>query len=331
LLEAYAPTGRLRDLDVFLLDRPNYEVLLPAEFSDGLDKLFQHVSKERQQAQKALVHKLRTKVYRDNMVKIASLLEAAPDFEGEQSREAVKMLAQKRVTSHYRKVSKTGKTIDDNTPDEEVHQLRKECKKLRYLMEFFAELFPKKTMKTLIRQLKDLQDTLGQFNDYSVQQRFLMRVAEREKSKSVLAAINGLIAVLHQRQKARASQRRLHLLDPARRGHAIWPPHCPMSLDDLPDPRDRGHRLALQLRDGARPDRLGPARREDRPGLGLDLRLHRRHRLADEAGHAVVQPDAEPDVAQHPDHDPVAHGLAVHQHPVAIEDGQGSGHAGAVS
>ncbi len=63
-----------------------------------------------------------------------------------------------------------------DTEDEVVHQLRINCKKLRYLMEFFAPLFPENEIKTLIKALKLLQDNLGNFNDYSVQQIFLRQV-----------------------------------------------------------------------------------------------------------------------------------------------------------
>jgi len=54
-----------------------------------------------------------------------------------------------------------------------IHQLRINCKKLRYLMEFFTLLLPPAEIKKLIRSLKMLQDNPGNFNDYSVQQQFL--------------------------------------------------------------------------------------------------------------------------------------------------------------
>ena len=61
--------------------------------------------------------------------------------------------------------------------DEDLHNLRIDCKKLRYLLEFFTSLFPKTQMKLLIKQLKQLQDNLGDFNDLSVQQARLLEVA----------------------------------------------------------------------------------------------------------------------------------------------------------
>ena len=82
-----------------------------------------------------------------------------------------------------------------------MHALRIECKKLRYLMEFFAELFPKKRVRQLIKSLKKLQTVLGNFNDYSVQKEFLAEYEKsHKKTPELSAAINGLIAVLHQKQ-----------------------------------------------------------------------------------------------------------------------------------
>ena len=70
---------------------------------------------------------------------------------------------------------------------EAVHRLRIECKKLRYLMEFFAELFPKEEGSAVLRLLRRLQTRLGEFNDALVQQRSLMNYWERKRSGSGVA------------------------------------------------------------------------------------------------------------------------------------------------
>jgi CHAD domain-containing protein len=56
-------------------------------------------------------------------------------------------------------------------------------------------------MKLLIKQLKQLQENLGDFNDLSVQQEFLMQQLQRLKPRSdqtimLAAAIGGLITRL---------------------------------------------------------------------------------------------------------------------------------------
>jgi CHAD domain-containing protein len=84
--------------------------------------------------------------------------------------------------------------------------LRIECKKLRYLLEFFASLFPSKEMSKMIRQLKRLQDNLGEFTDLEVQQRFLLSVAEAldmddAGTRRALVATGALVETMARRQQ----------------------------------------------------------------------------------------------------------------------------------
>ena len=101
---------------------------------------------------------------------------------------------------------KDGDYILTHTQDELLHALRIECKKLRYLMEFFTSLFPRKKMTRLIKQLKRLQDNLGEFNDLSVQQEYLMHMAEElpideARSRKALVATGYLVENLGYKQK----------------------------------------------------------------------------------------------------------------------------------
>ena len=115
-------------------------------------------------------------------------------------------LARQRIYKKYRGVVKTGNTVLANTQDKMLHTLRIECKKLRYLMEFFASLFPRKKMSTLIAQLKNLQDNLGDFNDLCVQQEFLLSIAaelpaSQRHIQNTLVAIGSLIEALDHEKK----------------------------------------------------------------------------------------------------------------------------------
>ena len=112
------------------------------------------------------------------------------------------------IWARYTKICKIARKIDDRTPDDTVHDLRIRMKKLRYLMEFFEPLYPAKDFKTVLRPLKRLQDTLGLFNDYSVQQLALHDLAEHHAPRGKAAdlalarSIGALIAVLYQEQRA---------------------------------------------------------------------------------------------------------------------------------
>ena len=58
-------------------------------------------------------------------------------------------MAVKRIASRYKVVRKWANGLHESTPDEEIHELRILCKKLRYLLEFFESLFEKKKLKAL--------------------------------------------------------------------------------------------------------------------------------------------------------------------------------------
>lgn len=195
-------TNTLRDLDVFLLDRDHYSAMLPEQFSEGLARVFSHVQKQRQLAQKQLVKKLQSNHYAALCAETEALLTQSSAFSTELSSKPVGEVALKYILKRYGKIRRIGAEIGPRTPDTQVHALRIECKKLRYLLDFFAELFDTKRVNRLITSLKKLQNILGYFNDYSVQQIFLSNRLEDENNLQAQAAINGLIAVLHQRQRA---------------------------------------------------------------------------------------------------------------------------------
>ena len=90
-----------------------------------------------------------------------------------------------------------------------MHALRIDCKKLRYLIEFFASLFPPTKIRQLINQLKRLQDNLGDFNDLSVQQEYLLSIAgelpinDMESRRALLATGSLVESLAHQQQLVR--------------------------------------------------------------------------------------------------------------------------------
>jgi CHAD domain-containing protein len=119
-------------------------------------------------------------------------------------------LARKRIYKKYRGILKDGNEILDNTEDGKLHRLRIECKELRYLLEFFSRLFPQKIIRGLIGQLKKLQDILGEFNDFRVEEQHLQDIAgelaeDDSRSIKTAAAIGSLIKAL-EREKQTAKK-----------------------------------------------------------------------------------------------------------------------------
>lgn len=198
-------TNRLRDLDVYLLGEDEYRQQLPVSLREGLDKMFADFRKERSSVLSSVKRHFKSKAYNKSIETEEAWLDKPS--EGERSNLPVLKVASKEIYKHYKLIRESGRRINETTPDEEVHELRIECKKLRYLLELFSSLYDSSHIKFITKKLKRLQETLGDFNDFSVQQESLLSyLSEHSEIESkTAAAVGGLITTLNEsQQKARA-------------------------------------------------------------------------------------------------------------------------------
>jgi CHAD domain-containing protein len=106
-------------------------------------------------------------------------------------------LASRRIRRWYQRVIAEGNALTIQPQDSQMHALRIKCKKLRYLIEFFQSVYPPDKVSLLVNQLKKLQDNLGEFNDLSVQQAYLLELAGKlplDQEQTRLAAARALVA-----------------------------------------------------------------------------------------------------------------------------------------
>lgn len=203
-----AGTGRLRDLDVYLIERQEMAGLVPAPLQGGLQRMFALFEAERAEAQAALSRQFEGKAYHKEMAGLERLFGGRRLLRhGPAADLPAQAMARDLIWKRYMRITKDGARITTETPDAAVHALRIHCKKLRYLLEFFAPVFPESAFGAALRPLKRLQDTLGRFNDCSVQQAslrdFVSRLDESVGDRMEIAqSVGALIAVLHRRQLA---------------------------------------------------------------------------------------------------------------------------------
>jgi CHAD domain-containing protein len=201
-------SNELRDLDVYLLSEEKYRAALPDEMLDDIGPLFEFLRERRVTALKDVIKGLKSKKY----ARITGDWETFLQQPGAKKKEAPNAampiidLAQRRIYKRYCRSIKDGTYILDHTQDQLLHDLRLECKKLRYLLEFFACLFPRKKVNRLIKQLKRLQDNLGEFTDLSVQQEYLMHIAEElpfeeMQARRALVATGYLVETMARKQQ----------------------------------------------------------------------------------------------------------------------------------
>jgi len=164
-------TGPTRDLDVYLLQFDEYRRSLPAKVRPDLEPFHGFLVSHHAQAQKKLARKLASPQFRKLIKEYRQWLEKpAPEVSKQpNAMRPIAELADSRIRKVFKRVRKEGAAIYEDSPAEALHELRKDCKKLRYLIEFFQSLYPKPEIRELIKQLKILLDNLGEFQDLQVQ------------------------------------------------------------------------------------------------------------------------------------------------------------------
>jgi CHAD domain-containing protein len=109
-------------------------------------------------------------------------------------------LAGARVRACYRRIINAGRRIDDGSSPEELHELRKQGKELRYLLEEFGSLLPPAEVKTVTAAVKRLQDALGAFQDDAVHadelRALASELAQEPRSVAALLALGDVISRL---------------------------------------------------------------------------------------------------------------------------------------
>jgi CHAD domain-containing protein len=164
-------TGPARDLDVQLGDTREGALDL-----EGMRRLLE---KKRSEAQDALVAAIDSPRYKSLLDTWEQLEETMTGSAGS----GVGAQPAGPAIDHYidrahRRVVRIGRTIDDASEPELLHDLRKKTKALRYLLEMFASLYSTSELKMAVRELKALQDNLGEFQDSQVQAAAIRHLAE---------------------------------------------------------------------------------------------------------------------------------------------------------
>lgn len=202
-------TTPVRDLDVHLLGFDGYRNLLPLEQADDLAPLRERLKAHQKTAQRQLAEELASPRFRKLLADWRDWLAKPPFADGSWPESAalpVAKVANARIRKILHRALREGAAIDGGSPPEDLHELRKTCKKLRYLLEFFQSLYPRDNISTLIRSLKELQENLGEFQDLEVHAHALRAFAMMPEAHpplppETLLAIGQLIERLRERSQ----------------------------------------------------------------------------------------------------------------------------------
>jgi CHAD domain-containing protein len=196
-------TTPTRDLDVYLLEYPAMADSLVAATAGELEPFHDHLQRSRAEARARLARGLRSARFSRFRREWRQALADAP--RDARPRPAAARLAAGRIARAHQRVIRDGSAIGSTTPAESLHELRKRCKELRYLLEIFASLYDPGEHWRVVRDLKGLQDCLGEFQDMHVQHSelrvFAAEMSAQRAAPTALLAMGELAAGLVSRQR----------------------------------------------------------------------------------------------------------------------------------
>ena len=215
-------TTPVRDLDVHLLGHDVLAASLTAAAPADLEPLRDFLVRRRAREFRVLTRGLRSTRFRALVHDWDKALREARDEavaqaqrRGSAARSArnrrypkASALAAQRTARAYRVIARRGTAITAQSPPESLHDLRKRCKELRYLLEFFAPLYEPSGYRKVVGDLKQLQDCLGEFQDSQVQREEIHDLAEQMLSERTRPPAATLLAMGELAARLAASQQR---------------------------------------------------------------------------------------------------------------------------
>lgn len=169
-------TGPARDLDVFLEKLDAYGSGLPETKRQELVPVKELAGRWRSGQQPVLREALGSASWAAAVGRWETFLVSGTGARTlpRKGRRPLGGVATKRIRKAYRRAA--GRESLAGLEIEELHRLRIDCKKLRYLLEFFRSLYPARQAVPLIKSLKSLQSVLGDIHDLAVHREMARRI-----------------------------------------------------------------------------------------------------------------------------------------------------------
>ncbi len=164
-------TGPVRDMDVCLKKGEAFRAMLPEGLHPGLELMLEEIRRKRIAELTKMQENLRSERTAALLANWHEFLLALPKDIQWPGREISSLDAARKVIAKcFKRLARDAELIVDGEEcDSAMHKLRIQGKKFRYLMEFFRTLFPEDATNRLLKDMKAMQDDLGDFNDLVVQ------------------------------------------------------------------------------------------------------------------------------------------------------------------
>ncbi len=198
--------GAVRDLDVQLEQLGEWKEESGPEDRSALAALDDLLRTERESARRTMMTVLDSARF-DRLVRgMETFVRRGPSRRNPMARAPALQAAPDLLRKPYRKARKAGRRLGDDSTAAAYHRLRIRCKRLRYAVEFVADLYPKEA-PPVARRLTRLQDLLGLHQDAHVAIARL-RVAATQHQPPLTAPTVFAMGRVAERYDARAARLR---------------------------------------------------------------------------------------------------------------------------
>lgn len=166
-------TTPLRDLDVWLLELDKRA--LDGSGLEALEPLYRQLAAQRRRA----LITVREGLQSPRGSTLSADWRAALDTlaSGQTAGPTTLRAAAMQADAEYRRIRKAARGVTGQTNPDELHRLRRRCKRMRYLLDGYASVYATEPHRWVLSALKGLQDCLGEIQDVDVQRGQLTELA----------------------------------------------------------------------------------------------------------------------------------------------------------
>jgi len=180
----FAKTSKLRDADTQCLREEETKESLPPEAVLGLEEVFADFRAARKKERRELVRYFLSEEYRSAVESLRAFFTDTKNLGGGEGRVRVGEFVAEQVGRRCKKVLRRAEALKEGAEDEQIHELRIDAKKLRYTCENFRGLREERAWEEIEKPFRELQSTLGRFNDLCVHERQALDYWKEKKASA---------------------------------------------------------------------------------------------------------------------------------------------------
>lgn len=205
-----AITGDARDMDMLVEHWPTYERMVEPKEVNRLQVMIREIHYRR----KDVYREMRAQLNGQRAIALINewqvvMIDGA-DFGdvGTNAHDELKDVVIRRLSKAHQQLVQDCRRIAEKSSDDEIHVLRKDAKRIRYLVESFAEILPRKNNELILPQLLTLQDSLGEFQDLRIHEAVITEALAYLRPIYTSSTIEATEELLSQMRKRRRKVRK---------------------------------------------------------------------------------------------------------------------------